>query len=189
MNKKSWYYISLAALLLSVASLFLPVVHYLPKNAAQALHFNIIGLMNGQRFLDLVLADYRGYLMLGVSDGAAVFFTVALSILGAAAIILAFIGINSMVKQYASSRPFHLAMVGLIGTMIPSVSLLVLYFMSKNYFLGRITLGAYVFITPIAMILACLTVSRRHRLTQDQLKLQKQAQAYLHPAGDLPPIR
>ena len=189
MAKKTWFYIAFSSLILSIASLFLPIVNYLPKGSAKALRFNIIGLMNGQRFLDKVLADYRGYLMLGVSDGAAIFFTVFLSILGVLAIVLAFVGIFIMVKQYTSPRSFRLAMVGLIGTMIPSVALLVLYFMSKNYFLGKISLGLYVIITPIAMLLACITVAGRYRLTRKQLALQAQAAVYLHPAGDLPSSR
>ena len=47
-------------------------------------------------------------------------------------------------------------------------------------------LGAYIVITPIAMILACLTVTNRHRLTKDELQLQKEASLYIKPATDLP---
>ena len=91
-----------------------------------------------------------------------------------------------MTKQYESEKPFRLAISGLIGTAVPSVVLLILYLYSKNQYAGTLHLGAYIIITPIAMVLACLTVTSRHRLTQEEAKLQQEAKAYIRPAGDLP---
>ena len=93
-----------------------------------------------------------------------------------------------MTKQYESEKPFRLAISGLIGTAIPSIVLLVLYLYSKNQYAGTMHLGAYIIITPIAMVLACMTVTSRHRLTQEEAKLEQEAKQYIRPAGDLPVI-
>ena len=38
----------------------------------------------------------------------------------------------------------------------------------------------------IAMIIACLTVTARHRMSREEARIQAEARAYIRPAGDLP---
>ncbi len=179
-------YVSFGSIILSVISLFLPVVSYQSAETWQKTRYNIIGLLSNQRFIDTVFWEYTGDFMHDVSDATVGKLVVLLSVIGVLAIILAFIGIRSMSKQYESSWPFVLALSGLIGTAIPAVVLLILYIMAKSQFKGDLSLGAYIFITPIAMIIACIHVINRHHLTRSEIKLQKAAQAYIYPAGDLP---
>ena len=79
-----------------------------------------------------------------------------------------------------------MTLCGLIGTAIPALLLLLAFGLSTNYYQGEVSLGAYVVITPLAMIASCLAVVKRHQLTRAELALQKEASQYIRVAGDLP---
>ena len=187
MKRKSlWLYISLGAIALSILSLFLPVFSYRAYGSAETVGYNLPRLLNVSRLLDEVFFDYIGETFHNLSDGAVVALVVLFAVIGVAAIVLALVGLISMSKQKESAWPFRLALIGLIGTAIPSVALLVLFLVSASDFLGEMYLGAYIIITPLAMILACVTVVSRHRLTREEARLQQEAAAFIRPAGDLP---
>ncbi|MBQ1377731.1 MAG: hypothetical protein IIY77_07145 [Lachnospiraceae bacterium] len=114
------------------------------------------------------------------------FLTILITAVAVLAIVISIIGIFSMSKQYESNWPFTLTLIGLIGTAIPAVVLLIIYLISKKYFNEAISVGAYVFITPLAMIAAIITVTNRHRLSLQERRIQEEARRYLIPAGDLP---
>lgn len=187
-KKQSWMYISIGSIVLSILSLFLPVITYQSARTGIVGKYNIIKLLSNDELISNVFEEYTGDFLQEMSYSEVSTWVILLCIVGVGAIILAFVGIRSMTKQYESEKPFRLAISGLIGTAIPSVVLLVLYLYSKNQYAGTMHLGAYIIVTPIAMVLACLTVTSRHRLTQEEVKLQQEAKAYIRPAGDLPII-
>lgn len=190
MNKKqSWMYTSIGAIAISLLSLFLPIISYRSAATGIAGHYNIIKLFSNNELINNVFEEYEGYFLVNLSYSAVSVLTVLLCLLGIGAIILAFVGIKSMNKQYESEKPFRLAMCGLIGTAIPSVVLFILYLFSFNHFLGTMHLGAYIIVTPIAMVLACLTVTSKHRLSRAEAAMLKEATQYIRPAGDLPVIK
>ena len=143
----------------------------------------MIKLFNNGEMIDNVISEYRGNIALGREAVAFIIFIICL--IGVLAVVCAFVGIKSMEKQYESAWPFRLAIAGLIGTAIPSVSLLIFWLVSFNHFMGKMSIGAYIFVTPIAMIIACINVTNKHRLTQEELAIQREASKYIRPAGDL----
>ena len=185
-RKKSWMVVSISAIVLSVLSLLLPVLTYTSARTGRTTGYNIFSLVFNSDMVREVFGEYNGRFLYGLDYGFIGVLVFLLALIGITAIILAFVGIKSMAKQYESARPFKLAMCGLIGTAIPSVLLLILFLVSRNRYDGVMSLGAYIIITPVAMVLACLTVVNRHRLTQEEIRLQQEASAYIRPAGDLP---
>ena len=187
-KKQKWMYTALGSIILSIASLLLPVISYTSARTGVTTRYNISGLLNTEAVNSNIFNEYTGDFLRGMTESQTSFWIVLLSIVGVAAIVLAFIGIRSLNKQYESSSPFRLAICGLIGTAIPSIVLLMLYIFSKNQYAGTMHLGAYIIVTPIAMVIACLTVTSKYRLNQEEAKAQQEAKAYIRPAGDLPPV-
>lgn len=188
-KNKSWVLVSVAALALSVFSLFLPVIRYtanLGDDVGIRYSFNIVKLLEGKSFVAYVLSEYRGSIFNSMSAGAANIITRFLCYVGVAAILLSFIGLRSMAKQYESVWPFVLTLAGIICTAIPATAILIVVLMSGNAFYGNIQAGAYGYATPVAMIVSCIAVTKRHKLTREELAIQKAASAYIWPAGDLP---
>ena len=188
-KKKNWLYTSIGAIVLSVASLLLPVITYRSARTGATTQFNIFKLFDTSTLISIVFDEYRGDFLREMSNSDISFWVVIICLLGITAIILAFVGINSMTKQYESAKPFRLAICGLVGTAIPSIVLLTLYMFSKNQYAGTMHLGAYIFVTPVAMVIACLTVTAKYRLSQEEATARDEAKKYIRPAGDLPVIR
>lgn len=188
-KKKNWLYTSIGAIVLSVASLLLPVITYRSARTGATTQFNIFKLFDTSTLISIVFDEYRGDFLREMSNSDISFWVVIICLLGITAIILAFVGINSMTKQYESAKPFRLAICGLVGTAIPSIVLLTLYMFSKNQYAGTMHLGAYIFVTPVAMVIACLTVTAKYRLSQEEANARDEAKKYIRPAGDLPVIR
>ena len=70
-DSKTWMYIALGALLLSVVTLFLPIIT--AKEYGDVVgRYNIIGLMDGSRFVAEIMPSYTGSFMQNVSYGASV---------------------------------------------------------------------------------------------------------------------
>ena len=188
-KKKNWLYTSIGAIVLSVASLLLPVITYRSARTGATTQFNIFKLFDTSTLISIVFDEYRGDFLREMSNSDISFWVVIICLLGITAIILAFVGINSMTKQYESAKPFRLAICGLVGTAIPSIVLLTLYMFSKNQYAGTMHLGAYIFVTPVAMVIACLTVTAKYRLSQEEANARDEAKKNIRPAGDLPVIR
>lgn len=197
-KKKTWMYIAIGAIILSVVSLFLPVITYQNSNG-NVYSFNILKVIfNGSDFIDYVLMDNDGSFAAKVNNPALVsllsmssndalpkLLIALVAIIGVGAIIASFLGIRSMSKQYESAWPFRLTIIGLVLTAIPALAILIVTLISKGYFANTIRLGAYVFITPLAMIAAIITVTNRHKMSLQEKQIQEEAKQYLRPAGDL----
>lgn len=182
-KNKNWMYVSFAALACSVLSLILPVVYYSTGGWNYA--YNVFGLM-GSSFIDDVMSEYVGSFMYGTDRYTVSFLIVLLCLTGVAAIVCSFVGLKSMSKQYESQWPFRLTLAGILLTALPAMVLLVAVTMSGGWFSGTLSPGAYMFVTPAAMVISCLAVVKRHRLNQDELRIQQAAAQYIRPAGDLP---
>ena len=184
-KKKRWIYLSVGGICLSLLSLLFPIVIYQSGiNKSEIVSFNFFGLLNGG-FAYYILSEFTGRSLFQVSGTTGDLITVLASFLGVGSIFLSFFGIRSMSKQRESVWSFRLTILGMIGTMIPAVTLFALFFISKRYLRGTVSLGAYAFITPVAMIISCIAVANRHFLTRQELALQKEAENYIFPAGDL----
>ena len=183
-RKKGWMIIALSGLGLSVVSLFLPIL-VIQYSGGRQEFYNILRLFRFSDFTDNVLSNYTGVFFREMSENAASSITLLLAATGVVAIVLAFTGILSMNKQYESVWPFVLAIVGLVCTAVPALSILIIVLVFKAYFLCGITAGAYVYITPLAMVASCAAVTARHRLSQKERRLKAMAAHYIRPAGDL----
>lgn len=140
-----------------MVSLLFPIITYTDKRGG--VHpFNIFKLLGGG-FAAIVQEEYTGGSL---------------------------VGIRSMAKQYESQWPFRMTVCGLVGTAIPALLLIIAGILSSSSYMGKISLGAYVIVTPLAMVVSVLTVVRRHRLTRTELEIQKEAASYIHVAGNLP---
>jgi hypothetical protein len=71
-KKKTWMYIAIGAIILSVVSLFLPVITYQNSNG-NVYSFNILKVIfNGSDFIDYVLMDNDGSFAAKVNNPALV---------------------------------------------------------------------------------------------------------------------
>lgn len=183
-KKKNWILYSAGGLILSLVSLLFPIITYTDKRGG--VHpFNIFKLLGGG-FAAIVQEEYTGGSLIDMSNGAFDLVVAIVSLIGAAAIVVSFVGIRSMAKQYESQWPFRMTVCGLVGTAIPALLLIIAGMLSSSSYMGKISLGAYVIVTPLAMVVSVLTVVRRHRLTRTELEIQKEAASYIHVAGNLP---
>lgn len=188
-KNKRWMFISVGALVLSFASLLLPVIKYTAfsgDDIGVQYSFNIIKLLDGNTFVKRVLGEYNGEFLKSVTALQANAIIIGLSTFGISAIVLSFVGLRSMSKQYESVWPFTLTLSGIFCTLVPAVALLIMVNMSNNDLYGTIQLGPYAYVTPIAMIVSCITVTKRHQLTREEVAIQRAASLYIRPAGDLP---
>ena len=101
------------------------------------------------------------------------------------AIVAAFVGVVTMSLQRPNTWQFVLALIGIIGTAIPSMLVFLAVILSKNYFPGSFSFGVYPVITPIAMALCMITVTKKHKKTQEEIRAAEKAKGLILPGGDL----
>lgn len=183
--------VSFGALAMSILSAFFPIIFYVAgsgRDRGTRYGFNLIRLLDGRSYVDLVQVEYKGGSLWGLSvdEGASNILLGLLCMVGILAIVLSIAGLISMTKQYESAWPFRLTLAGIICTAIPAVTILIAVWMSGDWFYGTMRVGAYVYITLPAMLVSWAAVVKRHRLTQEEIRIQKAASKYIRPAGDLP---
>lgn len=179
MKRSTWLTLTLLCLVLSVASMFLPVLTYQFENG-YSIAFNVLKFLEPKELFQ-VLSEYTGSYVVAFQEGLVTF----LAVVAILAILSAFFGVITMSMQRPNFWQFVLALVGLIGTLIPSLLVYLAAILSVNYFPGTFTLGVYPIITPIAMGVCIYMVTRKHKLTQAQIEAEKRAAQYLRVAGDL----
>lgn len=178
-NRKLWLSITLVCLFFSIISLFFPILTYIyPSGKSQS--FNIFKFLKPDE-LGNVLSQYTGSFALAIEKQDIPFFA-AIAVFS---IVAAFAGVITMSAQRPNFWQFVMSMVGLIGTLIPSVLLFIVVISSINYFPGSFQFGAYPIITPFAMGICMYMVTRKHKLTQEEIQAEKIAAQYLHTMGDL----
>ena len=185
MRKRSWMYLSLLCLVISILSLFLSVLSY--TNGVGVKHsYNLIDLISDpDSFGRFVSSEYQGELFQSIDLDEESVMIILFAIVGIAALVCAIIGVVRMGRQRPTRGSFILALIGLIGTALPALTILILLGLSRNYFQGSINAGLYVIITPIAMICSVITVSLKHNRNKKQMEARDRVKDYLRLAGDL----
>lgn len=179
--KKSiqWLLPVLTCIIASVASVFLPVLTYKYPSGETA-SFNIWGFIEPVE-LSKILHTYSGSFVVNIDQVVVTILAVAAVL----AIIAAFVGVITMSLQRPNTWQFVLALVGIIGTAIPSVLVFLAVILSKDYFPGTFSFGVYPIITPIAMVMCMITVTRKHKRTQAELRAAEKAKGLIRRGGDL----
>lgn len=179
MKRSTWLGITLSCLSLSILSMFLPVLTYVqPDGTEQA--FNIVRVMQ-QDELAQILGQYTGSFVLEIDKSV----LSLLAVIALLAVAAAFAGVITMSAQRPNNSQFVLAVVGLVGTMIPSILIFAAVILSKSYFPGSFHFGAYPVITPITMGICIYMVGRKHRYTKAELEAQRRAAEQLHALTEL----
>ena len=179
MKRSTWLMLTLMCLVLSVASMFVPVLTY-PFQNGNSIAFNVLNFLEPKELFQ-ILADYTGSFVVEFQENLVTF----LAVIAIMAIIAAFLGVITMSVQRPNYWQFILAIVGLIGTLIPSLLIYLAVILSIRYFPGTFTLGVYPIITPVAMGVCIFMVTRKHKRTQAQIEAEKRAAQYWHTGGDL----
>ena len=179
MKRSTWLTLTLMCLVLSVASMFVPVLTYTFQNGT-SIAFNVLGFLEPKELFQ-ILADYTGSFVVDFQESLVTF----LAVVAILAIVAAFLGVITMSVQRPNYWQFVLAIVGLVGTLIPSLLIYLAVILSANYFPGTFTLGVYPIITPVAMGVCIFMVTRKHKRTQAQIEAEKRAAQYWSVGGDL----
>ncbi len=183
-----WLMPVLACIVASVLSLFLPVLvyetdcpccHRCPGTYSAS--FNIISFAAQSLELQDILADYSGPLHMNIDR---VWLTL-LAILAVLAIVAALVGVCTMSLQRPNKWQFIMALGGIIGTAIPAFIVLLAVVLSQEYFPGTFRCGVYPIVTPVAMVMCMLTVTKKHKRTQEEILAAERAKDLIRPGGDL----
>lgn len=175
-----WLLPVLACIFASVASVFLPVLTYIYPSGKKA-GFDVLDFAEpSQEFLD-ILATYNGPYQTYVDSA----WLTVLAVLAVLAIIAAFVGVITMSLQRPNTWQFVLALIGIIGTMIPAVLVMIAAPISQQFFPGTFQFGVYPIITPVAMVLCMITVTQKHRKTQAEIRAAEKAKGLIRRGGDL----
>lgn len=174
-----WLLPVLTCIIASIASVFLPVLTYKYPNG-QVVKLNIFGFIEPIE-LSKILSSYSGPFSVDVDQAVATI----LAVCAVLAIVAAFVGVITMSLQHPNTWQFVLSLAGIIGTAIPSVLVFLAVILSKNHFPGTFSFGAYPIITPIAMAMCMITVTKKHKRTQAELLAAEKAKGLIRPGGDL----
>lgn len=176
-----WFWVSIGLLIASVLTLFFPILLYTPAGSNKPYRFSIVDLLTDSSFERIVLNDYTGYVYWDIRTGT----VVILSVMAVAAIICAIIGLVTLRAQYPSNMQFALAVIGAVGTAIPSILIFIAISMSKSGFRGTVRCGLYPIVTPIAMVAVLVLVINRFRRVLERRKAEQAARGLIRRAGDL----
>jgi hypothetical protein len=181
MNKSFRFLLpTLACIIASVASLLLPILTYVYPNGKKVA-FNVFAFAASSQELVDILADYSGPYAREVDR---VWLTI-LAILAVLAILAAFFGVITMSLQRPNTWQFLLALIGIFGTAIPALIVIIAAPISQRFLPGTFRFGIYPIITPIAMLLCLLKVTKRHRDVQAEKRVAEKANGLIRPGGDL----
>ena len=175
-----WLMPVLICLLASILSVFMPVLTYVYPNG-NTVGFNILDFTKPSQELIDILWTYQGPMGMDVDD----VWMVILAVLAVLAIIAAFAGVITMSRQRPNTWQFVLALVGIIGTAVPAILIMIAVLFSQQYFPGVFRFGIYPIITPVAMVMCMITVTQKHRRTQAEKLAEEKAKGLIRPAGDL----
>lgn len=184
MNKKTWFNIAIGYVCFSIISLFLPIITYIPADfyIDTKIKFSIVDLIGGSEVVDYLLTDqYYGPVIFRITGT-----TVAiLAVIVILSVICAVVGLITLRAQRPNTWQFVLTIIGLVGTALPSLILIVCVIGFGQYYPGTIGIGIAPIITPIAMILCIAVVIRRKNRVAEELRKEMEQQGMIYRAGDL----
>ena len=175
-----WLLPALTCVVVSVASLLLPILTYLYPNG-RSISFNVLSFVKPSHELTSILDKYSGPYGMDISESL----QTVLAALAVIAILAAFAGVITMSRQRPNTWQFILALVGIIGTAIPALLVIVAAPISQRYLPGTFRFGVYPIITPIAMIVCLIMVVQRRRKTLKEKRAVERAGGLIYRAGDL----
>lgn len=170
----------LACIIASVASVFLPVLTYVYPNGREA-SSNLFNFPEQSPELLEILASYTGSFNMYIDKG----WMTILAVLAVLAIAAAFVGVITMSLQRPNTWQFVLALTGITGTAIPAIIVMIAVPISQQSLPGTFRFGVYPIVTPIAMVMCLITVTRKHKKTQVERRASEQARGLIRPGGDL----
>lgn len=171
------------SLAVSILSVFTTIIGY-GEFGLKTIHFTVFDFFGkrGPKFRFLVLQKYRGPVLWRFDMGT----VRVLSIIGILALVFAIIGLSLISKQKESATSFVMALIGLIGTMIPSVMILFcVIFLGRYYAPATIYCGIYPILSPIAMIVCIIATTQMHRKNLEYKKKLREADGLLFRGTDL----
>lgn len=172
-------WIALLWLLLGILSMFLSVVSYTAPDGEKT-RYALQDLIDGQRFSQEVLRQYTGSFKLEIGSWV----LTLLCFLAVCAIVAALFGILILSRQRPARWPFVMTVLGVIGTAIPALLILFATLLSASAFPGKIAPGAYPIVTPIAVLLCLLLVTRERKRVARATAVANE-NSYLQRGGDL----
>lgn len=175
-----WLFPVLICIVLSVVSVFFPVLTYIYPTG-QKVSFNILSFTEPSQDLLDILKSYNGPFEMNIDK----VWLIILAVLAVLAIIAAFVGVITMSLQRPNTWQFVLALIGIIGTAIPAIIVIIAAPISQQYLPGTFQFGVYPIITPIAMVMCMITVTKKHKRTQAELRAAEKAKGLIRPGGDL----
>lgn len=178
-KENTWLWIALLWIGISVFSMFIGVVSYTTPDGVKTT-YALQDLIGGESFSKEVLYQYTGGFKVRIGTWA----LTLLCILAVGAILSALLGILIMSKQKPVRWPFVMTVLGVVGTAIPALLILVATVVSASSFPGRIAPGFYPIVTPIAVLLCLfLVIKERKRIAKANAVVR--ANAFIRPGGDL----
>lgn len=163
-EKKKWLYVAAGALGVAVLSMFTTILSY--KSAGTVYSYNLLGLIEGNDFTQNVLANYRGTVYWRI-DG---FWVTLLTVVSLASLICSIVGLFTLRQQRPNIKQFWLTIIGLAGTSLPALLVLIAVPMFRSGFQGELTYGIYPVVAPIATLVSVLAVYRRKNRVQEELR-------------------
>ena len=174
--------IAFISLAVSILSVFTTIIGYTNR---QRIHRNFTLLhflsSDGNGFESFVLREYTGHVYMNI-DMTTVRIFVAI---GIAAILCALIGLFLISNQKENRVSFILTLAGLVGTVAPSLLILICVILLGNDFYGTISCGIYPIVSPIAMIVCILAATKMHRNNIANQKSRKELCQLIRRGGEL----
>lgn len=180
MTKKTWFYVSMGGVVVSILSLLTPIITYRPTGG-ELYQFNIIDLLcDPESFEYTVLRQYNGPVVWRITGEI----SAVLAVIAVAAVLCAVIGLVTLKAQRPNTWQFILTIVGLVGVAVPSEVLLVCILGFGWYFDGSIGFGPAPIITPIAMLVCIAAVVRRKNRVAEEIRRELEAEGMIWTPTD-----
>ena len=189
-KRNGWFYVAIGALLVSMLSLFTPIITYtegtrpisflriLGLNAGSGSSYgsfktyNIIDLLKGDSLVKEVLTFYRGEVFWKIDTP---------EIIAMALLVI----VCTMRSQYHRRWQFIMTLAGLIGTAFPSLVIFYAVNQSQKGFSGVIQCGIAPVIMPVAALISIIAVVYRRSSVQKEIQQRVKAENLIWTAGDL----
>ena len=170
-----------SSLVVAILSAFSTIVSYTNKNGVSRTFDLLDFLYEAKEFGAFVLREYKGTIYVQYQP-----FQLFLLIgLGAAAVACAFVGLLRLSKQTDNRLSFVLTLLGLLGTMAPSLTIFICIVALKDQYIGNITCGVYPVVSPLAMVVCIVAATRMRRRNLDARKKLEAAEGLIFRGGDL----
>lgn len=173
--------VAYSGLVIAILSAFTTIVEYTNSFGVHRTFSLIDFLTDAQGFGEFVFNEYMGKAY-WVYNSAQLF---ALIALGAAAVVCALVGLSRLSKQTDNKLSFVLTILGLVGTMAPSLFIFVCIVALKDSYLGTISCGIYPVVSPIAMVVCIIAATQMHRKNVEYRRKLKEADGLIYRGGDL----